>query len=352
MRRYLRVKPIILSLAAAFFLELAASGSLSAGERTDPLRGNIGVNYLLPDNGYSVGDTVRIEAEFTVSNQFTPDEASVTAGSRRRVNDWLELVIQGFSTEKVYTGAGENDYDLRYRIILYYQIFYVPEATTALKIPDYPVKFVKTGNPAESRVDLVGRIEGGKVTEIKAAPKDSAAFSVFVPGADIAVSSLTEKDGKVMVLSPDLAPREPNYWRVSIAALALFVSLCCITVVILWYRIAELVSEKRRSPFRTALRNMKSAKTADAALTLAYRAFNDFAGKSYFGFELDGFFEEHKDFVPLKWEIENFFKSAEEYFFADDSRLGKQDLSSTRAWLAALLRKLLKAHLKERRRGQ
>jgi len=96
------------------------------------------------------------------------------------------------------------------------------------------------------------------------------------------------------------------------------------------------------APFAKAYREIKklsdSPEDIKQAVTRVHQSLNQTAGVSLFNNNLDTFINQHKTFLPVKDEIEQFFGLSHEVFFEDASQ--SLNAGSPKAWLLQFCRRM------------
>jgi len=233
-----------------------------------------------------------------------------------RVSGWFELV-------RAEHDARRKGANTRYEITLTYQIVNSAPEVGTLALPALRIPF------------------------------KTAAGTVFqeIPGFIFTAGPLTPQYVRAREgleeIQADVAPPPMSTLAVR-ARLALYGAGLCAIVLYLVYSYGGLPFLARsRGPFARALRSVNAARRhadrqegMEAALKAVHRAFDETAGATVFGEQLEGFFATHGRFAPLRPAVERFFAGSREQFFG----AGSAQLSVP--WLATLCR-----DLRDRERG-
>ncbi|MET0217986.1 MAG: hypothetical protein ABWY07_03970 [Burkholderiales bacterium] len=264
--------------------------------------------------GYVIGDTLTRRVVLEADRSATLDVEHLPRPGR--VSSWLELVRADHRS----IGAGAAE---RHEITLTYQLFNSAPEVRTLALPALRIPF-KTA---------------------------AGAVAHEVPGFYFTAGPLTPdfvmaRDG-LQEMQPDAPP--PPFSTVAVRTrLALYsAGLTAIALYFVYSYLGLPFLSRSRGPFARALRAVNAAarkgderQGLPAALKAVHRAFDETAGATVFGEQLDRFFATHSRYAQLRPAVEQFFASSRKAFFGN----GPADISLP--WLAALCR-----DLRDRERG-
>ena len=220
---------------------------------------------------------------------------------KKRMGRWLAVIVSDYQVTDFETST-------QYDIKLSYQIInIVPE----LKEVILPRHYLTYGNDDSIvKNDSENQIKNQLLSKLEVSP--------FTLG----VSSITNP--QTMDIQADM---KPSLLLHSFKKIALLSFLFLATLLVLGYLIWGMPFSKKKQPFGDSLRALKQMqkqgwdnKQYDKALKTIHQAFNATASKIIFTEKIDGFFSDHKPYLPLKAEIESFFSESEQYFFKTSSR--------------------------------
>jgi mxaA protein len=239
------------------------------------------------DFGYFVGDTLTSGIEFLLSPGTRLDERSLPPPGP--INGLVDLrhVIVTRST----VAAGQREV-----IRATYQLFFSPLEVAALHVPGYSVSFL------QGRRRIVAPVPG---------------FAVLVSPFR---HDLRPKPDPALV-RPDraVARIDTGTFR---NELWVGIVLAALGSLGLAWSSGWVTSPGRQRPFARAASNVsKLRRTSDSgatikALLILHRAFDATAGRRIFADDLEVFFQHHRNFVPLRRDIEAFFLSSRDAFFS------------------------------------
>jgi mxaA protein len=264
--------------------------------------------------GYVIGDVLTRRIELDAERGVSLDTDRLPKPGR--VSSWLELARVTHESSR----AGAHT---RYTIILTYQLMNAAQELRALVLPALRIPF---------------RTAAGAVFED--VPEYAFTAGPLTPQYVLAREGLEE-------MQPDIPPQPLSTTAVR-ARLALYgAGLCAIVLYFAYAYFGLPFFSRSRGPFARALRRVNAAarvgdpqQAMQAAMKAMHGAFDETAGATVFGEQLEGFFAVHERFAPLRPSVERFFAGSREAFFGT----GCAQLSVP--WLAALCR-----DLRDRERG-
>jgi mxaA protein len=273
-------------IGTVLLLLLSGVGTANAAEPPRPVRD---VQVLAPRPfGYAIGDLIRQTVVVTVGDDAALDRNSLPQGQVRR---WLE--VREAKVEETERGGLR-----RYRIELAYQSFYAPLEVKTLAIPAFKLAFTRT----------------------------RGVFEVEVPAWHFTTAPIRElsvlRERGLETLRPDQPPDPPDRSgprrTLVMALLAGGASGSCLA-----YLHGYLPWLRRGRHFAAACRALRTMgaqpEAADyrAAYAAVHRAFNGVYGQPLFLEQLGSFFAAWPAYAAVKEDIEAFFRSSYELFFAE-----------------------------------
>jgi mxaA protein len=240
------------------------------------------------DFGYVIGDVIRLRAEVKLDGASHLDADALPKPGP--VNRWLQLrrIEHSFQADGLVQTL---------RLSFEYQTFQAPLAPRRLTIP---------------AVALVFRGDSGRV-EAAVPPWSFTMTPLHEARADQAMSAESLKaDARTLI------PEPWGDW----AALAAGLSLGGLSLVYMAYLKGLMPYWSKGRHFARALSELARLEEGEQlapAYRLVHGAFNRTLGRSLFAEDLERFFAGHPQYLPVRSEIEGFFRASYELFFADNS---------------------------------
>lgn len=265
--------------------------------------------------GYLIGDRITQRLSFDVPGSALLDPASVPKPGR--VNGWLDL--RAVTLERAADAT---------RVRLDYQLM---ASTAEVKLIFLPARTLRFRPSA-----------GGE--SINQSRVDAVPISV----SPITAASTTERNG-FGELRDDRVPRPIDTaghahrvaWLAALLATLLSLGLL---------QAARRRRDSHAAPFAVATRQLKRARAAGAdptrqaaALRALHRAFDQSAGKTVLGADVDAFLHANPAFAPLREPIVHFFESSGRRFYAD-----QQPSAADAAQLITLAEQLARTEARQR----
>ncbi len=243
--------------------------------------------------GHTLGDLIRHEIGFRVDKPYRLEKASLPRPGL--LDKWLEL-------RKIEATEIEEERTNLYKIDVVYQIFPPVRESETLAIPGLPLRIFSGGQ------SLTFDTPGTTLTSAPLIPARIADAEVIIrPPFTPAPISLTV------------------HWRI----LAL---LCATFAIVLGYTAwrSGLLPflQSATSPFAGARNEVRRWRKAEPtspeyrnALVAIHHAFNEIAGETLFASGLEGFFDRHPMFEPMREKTGIFFALSQQVFFTRSSCL-------------------------------
>lgn len=257
----------------------------------EPETSQVSVTISTPrDFGHVTGDLIEATIDLVGLNVDEIDETSLPKVGPQ--NRWLDL--RHISLEPL---SG------RFRIHLEYQVFYLPLSVTTLKVPSFSLQRKLTGGGRQN-IDVV-----------------SWPFTV-TPIHGLAVMA----EGGMRAMQPDAVPELPS--QVFIARSVLVDAVILLLTFSYWGYLNGFISFGTRGQyFREARGQLQhltkkfptGGEPLEAAFESVHKAFDQTCGKPLFHAELSAFFEENPAYLPVRSDIESFFRASYGHFFGGGS---------------------------------
>lgn len=289
---------------------LGRVGDLLAESGRDPMHW-FKIWFPTRNYGYLTGDTLVFKVETLVKNGFVFSADKVMVG---RISRWFERRIS-------FRVRPEGRFS-HYTIRIEYQVFYVPQGTEQILIPELPLEFVRFVR-GEQKIRVV------------------------IPEFRFVVSSLTtEKERKTFLIADDIWPHEPDsaqfYFYLVALSTIVFASVAMWFGPLIWRRITL----RAVSPFRKARAQIAGARTRREAYMVLHGALNFYAGRTVLAHELERFFGEHPEFNSIREELTGFFRRSYDIFFVTNSA-DNPICDGEKVMILELLKKLATAEMKK-----
>lgn len=281
------------------------------------------VNVTMRDNGYTLGDTIAMQAEFNLAKGLVFDPNSVPL--KGPVNNWLDLRDATMMESK---NLDDSSY---IRIDFTWQIFGTVEHAQMLKIPAIALQTLAptTGNTKPLTITI---------------PAQGFNLSPVLP------PTITEKKHRPHAPPLSFDTRTP----LTIGLLCLGLSLLCGTLwlwlmdkIVWWPRNPGPITQLNRQLNKTGVLNKtdiaQQTNFSPAHLRAIHKALAESAGQSLYPNTLDHLFENAPYLAQEKPAITQFFNATWQQFFTNNHQAIQ--VKDTLAWVkrAAIAERLFRA---------
>lgn len=309
-----------LSLLYVSLLVLPVSAANTSANPETP----IPVKVIMRDNGYTLGDTIAMHAEFNLAKGLVFDPNSVPL--KGPVNNWLDL------RDVTMIESKNSDDNSHISIDFTWQIFGTVEHAQTLKIPAIQLQTIPPNDSAK-------------------ASDNNKPIAITIPAQGFHLSpvlppSITENKHR-----PHASPlRFDTRTPLTIGLLCLGFSLLC---GVLWLWLMDKISWWPRNPgsITQLSRQLSKAGVAQqstfsvADLRSIHKALASSARQSLYPNTLDNLFERAPYLSAEKLSITQFFNASWQSFFASSSTPSTVNVTETLAWIkrAAMAERLFRA---------
>jgi len=311
----LRLSLLCVSL---FVLPVSAANTSANHEKSIP------VKVIMRDNGYTLGDTIAMHAEFNLAKDLVFDPNSVPL--KGPVNNWLDLRDVTMDESK------NSDDSSHIRIDFSWQIFGTVEHAQTLKIPAIQLQTIPPNDSAKAN-------DNNKPVAITIPAQAFHLSPVLSP-------SITEKEHR-----PHAPPlRFDTVTPLTIGLLCLGLSLLCGA---LWLWLMDKISwwPRNPGPITQLSRQLSKAGVAQQStfsvsdLRTIHKSLASSAGQSLYPNTLGSLFEHAPYLLPEKLFITQFFNASWQSFFASSGTPSTVNVAETLAWIkrAAMAERLFRA---------
>ena len=284
---------------------------------------SISVKVIMRDNGYTLGDTIAMHAEFNLAKGLVFDSNSVPL--KGPVNNWLDL-------RDVTMDESKNPDDSSHiRIDFSWQIFGTVEHAQTLKIPAIQMQTIPLNDSAKAN-------------------SNNKPIAITIPAQAFHLSpvlplSITQKEHRPHAPPLRFDTRTP----LTIGLLCLGLSLLCGA---LWLWLMDKVSwwPRNPGPITQLSRQLSKVGVAQqstfsvADLRTIHKSLASSAGQSLYPNTLNSLFERAPYLLSEKLSITQFFNASWQSFFAGDSTPINVNVTETVAWIkrAAMAERLFR----------
>ena len=239
---------------------------------------------------YHIGDTLSRNIQLQLRKPFKLKTDLLP--KPKRMGRWLNVTEIDFTTL-------DNETSTQYDIVIKYQIINIISELKELALPRH------------------------YLTYYDSAASNAKSAQLEIPLSTIGVAAVTNPNNEDIQLDVKPVLLTQTYNDLFLYGGLLLLSLVGLSL-LLW---GAPFSSKEK-PFSDALRSLKKIPQNDwdnsqreKALKLIHQAFNRTANKTVFMDKTGDFFSSQKHFLPLRKEIETFFRESKDYFFkaSDDS---------------------------------
>ena len=309
-----------LSLWCVSLLVLPVSAANTSGNPESP----IPVKVTMRDNGYTLGDTIAMHAEFNLAEGLVFDPSSVPL--KGPVNNWLDLRNVTMIESK------NSDDSSHIRIDFAWQIFGTVEHAQKLKIPAIQLQTIPPNDSAKASVN-------------------NKPIAITIPAQVFYLSpvlppSITENKHRPHAPPLRFDTRTP----LTIGLLYLGLSLLCGA---LWLWLMDKISwwPRNPGPMTRLSRQLSKARVTQQAnfscadLRSIHKALANSAGQTLYPNTVDYLFERAPYLSAEKLTITQFFNESWQSFFASGSTPSNVNVAETLAWIkrAAMAERLFRA---------
>ena len=311
----MKTRFVLLLWLSLFVLPVLAANS---SEKTIP------VKVTMRDNGYTLGDTIAMRAEFNLAKGLVFDPNSVPL--KGPVNNWLDLRDVTMDESK------NSDDSSHIRIDFSWQIFGTVEHAQTLKIPAIQLQTIPPNNSIKDN-------DNNKPIAITI-PAQGFHLSPVLP------PRITEKAHRPHAPPLRFDTRTP----LTIGLVCLGLSLLCGA---LWLWLMDKVSwwPRNPGPITQLSRQLSKVGVAQqstfsvADLRSIHKALASSAGQSLYPNTLGSLFERAPYLLSEKLSITQFFNASWQSIFANSSTPINVDVAETLAWIkrAAMAERLFRA---------
>jgi mxaA protein len=311
----MKTRFVLLLWLSLFVLPVLAANS---SEKTIPFK------VTMRDNGYTLGDTIAMRAEFNLAKGLVFDPNSVPL--KGPVNNWLDLRDVTMDESK------NSDDSSHIRIDFSWQIFGTVEHAQTLKIPAIQLQTIPPNNSIKDNGN-------NKPIPITIPAQDFHLSPVLPP-------SITEKAHRPHAPPLRFDTRTP----LTIGLVCLGLSLLCgalwlwlMDKVSWWPRNSGPITQLSRQLSKVCVAQQSTFSVAD--LRSIHKALASSAGQSLYPNTLGSLFERAPYLLSEKLSITKFFNASWQSIFANSSTPINVDVAETLAWIkrAAMAERLFRA---------
>jgi hypothetical protein len=331
----LKVKPMLwLSLLCLSQVAFAAAESTPKAQSPT-------IKITMRDNGYTLGDTIAMQAEFNLPKDLEFDANSVPL--KGPVNNWLDLREVSMSETK------NADNSNKISINFIWQIFGTVEHAKTLKIPAVQLQTIAKNN------DVISDPTNENSTNTNAKKSNS-------PDKPLAITIPAQRFNLSPVLPPTITennhrPHAPPLrfdTRTPLTLGVIFLVLSALSA-ISWLWLQDKISwwPRNPGPITKLSRRLKSQEVSQQTtfslqqLRNIHAALADCAGQSLYPNTTENLFKNAPYLSAEKQEIMQFFNASWQQFFASDTKPNIEtiSISNTIRWVnhAAIAERIFRA---------